>query len=79
MGIFLLEMQTPQHTLAGHRLVVLDKMDVNACFLHIPQAVGLHKVAPVVAVDSGGDDAEAFNTAQIFFNSNLSHYAISFR
>ena len=74
-------MQTPEHTLDGHRLIVLDKGNIQAGFRHIPLAVGLHKVAPVIAMNGRGNNAKALDAAYIFLNCNLTHgyTSISFR
>ena len=57
LGIMLLEMQASQNTFGGHGLVVLYKGDVQSRLLHIPLAVGFHKISPVVSVDSRGNHA----------------------
>ena len=47
-----MEVQTPQHTLCGHRLIVLHKVDVNASFLHIFLVVGFHEIATSITMNS---------------------------
>ena len=74
----LLEVKTTKNTLSTHRLVVLNKVNIDTSFFHITLAVCFHKISTVIAVNSRSDDTKSFDTCDILFNCNLSHDKISF-
>ena len=69
----LLKMEAAQNAFRGAGLIVLNEIHVKSCLFHVFLIVCFHKISAAVAVDGRGDDAESFNTADIFFYSDLSH------
>ena len=62
----LLEMETTKDPFCAHALVILNKVDMKSGFFHVLPIVSFHEIAPFISMNSGLDDAEAFNTSHIF-------------
>lgn len=62
----LLKMEAAQNAFRGAGLIVLNEIHVKSCLFHVFLIVCFHKISAAVAVDGRGDDAESFNTADIF-------------
>ena len=77
LRILLLEMQTAQNALSGHRLIILHEVNINSSFLHIFLVVGFHEIATSITVNSRLNHIKPFNTTNIFLNFNLSHFLLS--
>ena len=73
LRILFLETEAPQDALGAHTLVVLNEGDGKACLLHIPLAVGLHEIAPGIAMDSGCDHTQPLDSVDVSFDGYLSH------
>ena len=74
LRILLLEVQSAQHALCGHRLIVLHKVDIDASFLHIFFVVGFHEISTSITMNSRLNNTESLDAAYIFLNFNLSHF-----
>ena len=74
LRILLLEVQPTKHAFHTHRLIILNKVNVNARFLHIFFVVSFHEIATGIAMNRRLDHTKSFDAAYIFLNFNLSHF-----
>lgn len=72
-----LEVQSAEHTFHTHGLIVLNKIDVDPVLLHISLAIGFHKIATSITVDSRRDHTQSLDAAYILFYIYMSHCFIS--
>ena len=53
-------------------LIILDKDHIESMLQHVFLVIGLHKITPVVAMDSGGNDAQALNALDAKYQNLVS-------
>ena len=63
LGKVFLKIHFSQNTLSRHKLVILDKLNMDSSLFHIFLAAGLHKAAPVISINHRPNDTKAFNVS----------------